>query len=882
MASVMHEHSERVVPSGIPPLDDVLRGIRLGDNVVWQVEDLPSYELFARAFAKQSLLDGRRLVYVRFAPHAPVLGDDLGIRQHTLDPAPGFDQFSRAVHRLIEAEGPRVMYVFDSLSHLAQEWATDEMLANFFQVTCPFLYQLDTVAYFALDRTRHDPSAVSRIRETTQILIDVFNVDRDRYVYPLKVAERYGPQMFLPHLAQGDHWPPVLHGGVAVAAAMRAGRHLLRRTGAGLAPWESIQQHLLPHRNLDDEALRANPELHVLKQEFVRMLLGDQGDLNRLADRYLTLGGLFDIRDRLIGSGRIGGKAAGMLVAHAILVADGGADITEALEGHDSFFIGSDVFFTFIVQNDLFRKRLEVSRQASLSLEEFAEIERQFLSGTFPDELKEQFRNLLDYFGQAPIIVRSSSLLEDSVGNAFAGKYRSEFCTNQGSPEERMASFLRAVKLVYASALNPDALAYRRRRGLIERDEQMAILVQRVSGMHYKHYFFPSLAGVAFSRNLYAWTDRIDPMQGMIRLVFGLGTRAVDRVGGDYPRMIAVSHPGLRPEIGRQIMRYSQHSMDVLNLASRALETRPVGEVLEGLEYPELSQYVSVRDESGDLNDPVTPWINAPSSSLVLTFNNLIARTRFVAVLGSMLRRIEAAYKHPVDTEFTATVRKDGAIAINLLQCRPLWLPGTVGQVELPEDLPPDRVLFRADRMINGGVVRGLRYLLYIDPRAYATLADPSRKRSIGRIVGRLNQLAEVQEGRIVMMGPGRWGSSNIDLGVNVGYGDINSAAVLVEIAREEHGHVPEVSYGTHFFQDIVESEILYFPVYPDDPSSTFNDRFLREAPNHLADMLPACAEMADVVRIIDLDRIRPALRLCAVADPETHRAVCYLDKPVE
>jgi pyruvate,water dikinase len=872
-------HRESFVPSGIPALDDVLRGIRLGDNVVWQVDHLASYEAFARPFVRQALQDGRRVVYVRFAPHAPVLEDDPRIVRHTLDPAPGFDQFSRAIHHLIEAEGRRVMYVFDSLSFLAEEWATDEMLANFFQVTCPFLFQLDTVAYFALDRSRHDPAAVARIRETTQILLDVYRVDRDRYVHPLKVAERYGPQMFLPHLVRGERWQPVLQSGVAAATAARAGRHPLRRAGGGLAPWESVQQRLLPYRDLDDEALERDPDLRVLKQEFGRMLLGDQGNLNELADRYLSLGGLFDIRDRLIGSGQIGGKAAGMLVARAILGrGDGAARLAPALESHDSFFIGSDVFFTFIVQNDLFRLRLQVSRQPALSREEFAEVERRFLEGAFPEEVEEQFHNLLDYFGQAPIIVRSSSLLEDSVGNAFAGKYRSEFCANQGSPEERMSSFQRAVKLVYASALNPDALSYRRRRGLLERDEQMAILVQRVSGMHYKQYFFPSLAGVAFSRNLYAWTDRIDPAQGIIRLVFGLGTRAVDRVGGDYPRMIAVSHPGLRPEIGVRIARYSQHSMDVLNLADHTLETRPVQEVLEGSDYPGLAHLVSVLGEGGDLSDPATALVDAPARNLVLTFNNLIARTNFVALLGEMLTRIEAAYGHPVDTEFTASLHKDGTVAINLLQCRPLWLPGAVGHVEWPADIPAGRVLFRTDRMINGGVVKGLRYVLHIDPRAYAALRDPARKRSLGRVVGRLNNLPDVQRERIVMMGPGRWGSSNIDLGVNVGYGDIDNAAVLVEIAREEHGHVPEVSYGTHFFQDLVEAQILYFPVYPDDAASAFNEAFFRTTPNHLPDVLPDHAAAADVLHLVDLERVKPGLRLTALADPAQRRAVCFLE----
>ncbi len=245
----------------------------------------------------------------------------------------------------------------------------------------------------------------------------------------------------------------------------------------------------------------------------------------------------------------------------------------QILEAHDSFYIGSDVFFTFLVNNDLFRLRLQLTRSSHISDDEFGEVERRFLEGKFPPEIIEQFGNMLDYYGQAPIIVRSSSLLEDSFRNAFAGKYRSEFCANQGSSEERLEAFLRAVKLVYASAVNPDALSYRRAMGLENRDEQMAILVQRVSGMPYKKYFFPSLAGVACSRNLYAWTDRIDATKGLIRLVFGLGTRAVNRVGNDYPRMIAISHPELRPEYGVRIAKYSQWEADVLDLEKNEFAT---------------------------------------------------------------------------------------------------------------------------------------------------------------------------------------------------------------------------------------------------------------------------------------------------------------------
>ena len=411
-------------------------------------------------------------------------------------------------------------YVFDNLSALVEEWATDELLANFFQVTCPFLFELDTVTYFALTRGRHSHSAVARIRDTTQILLDVYHVDGKMYVHPLKVWDRYSPQMFLPHAVSDGSWQPVFQSGDAAAVSATARKHPLYGAPSSIAPWESVYRKLIQYRG---KAEPETPELEALKQEFCRMLMGNHPDFNRLADEYLTLDDLFGIRDRLVGSGRIGGKAAGMLLARRILQSEGG--FSETLEDHDSFYIGSDVFFTFLVNNDFFRDRLQATRNPSLSWDEFQALETRFLQGQFPPAIMEQFRNMLDYFGEAPIIVRSSSLLEDSFGNAFAGKYLSEFCANQGSPEERLKAFLAAVKRVYASALNPDALSYRRHRGLGESDEQMAILVQRVSGMPYQSWFFPNIAGVAFSHNLYAWSDRIDPKQGVIRLVFGLGTR---------------------------------------------------------------------------------------------------------------------------------------------------------------------------------------------------------------------------------------------------------------------------------------------------------------------------------------------------------------------
>jgi len=867
------------VRSGLAPLDEVIQGLRLGDNVVWQVDRLDEYVYFAEPFASHAIREKRQCIYLRFAPHPEILKDRPGLKVIEVDPEAGFDAFSGEVHRIIEDHGRKVFYIFDNLSTLAVRWATDELLANFFQLTCPYLYELDTVAYFGLTRGQHAHSAVARIRDTTQLLIDVYHVQGSMYIHPLKVWDRYSPQMYLPHRTSGSVWSPVFQSGDAAAVSETASKKPLHIMAKSIAPWESVFQKLLQYQESGGDLSEKTTEITALKQELLRMMFGNRPEFNRLADDYFRLQDLLSIRDRLIGSGQIGGKAAGMLLARRILLeGPGETDFSKVFESHDSFYIGSDVFFTFLVNNNLFKTRFQISRSSHISRQEFEEMERRFLAGTFSPEIMDQFSDMLDYFGQAPIIVRSSSLLEDSYGNAFAGKYRSEFCANQGSPERRMGAFLRAVKLVYASALNPDALSYRKARGIEESDEQMAILVQRVSGMAYKSYFFPSLAGVAFSRNLYAWTDRIDPMKGLIRLVFGLGTRAVNRVGNDYPRMIAVSNPQLRPETGVRIAKYSQWDMDLLDLEENDLVTRPVADVLTERNYPNLHLLVSLLAD-GYLIDPYTSRMDGSLKKLVLTFNQLIARTDFIKIMGDMLERLENVYGHPLDTEFTAAVDTDGRVRINLLQCRPMRTPGSYGPVSIPDSIPTAQILFKSDRIINGGTIVDIRYILYIDPEKYAMVELMDIKKTLGRIVGLLNENPLMIQGKMILMGPGRWGSSNIDLGVNVSYADINHMSVLVEIAREEAGQAPEVSYGTHFFLDLVEAQIIYMPVYPNDPETYFNHAFFRDAPGILPELLPDAAKFRDLIHVIDLPAATGGKYGNVVADPQSQKAICFLEK---
>ncbi|MCS3923163.1 PEP/pyruvate-binding domain-containing protein [Methanosalsum natronophilum] len=865
------------ITTGIQQMDHILHYLRLGDNVVWKIESIGDYKYFATSFIKSGIENGYKCVYVRFAPHDPILEPMDGLDIINVEPSYGFDYFSSQVHRIIKSYGKKVFYVFDNLSSLVVEWATDELVANFFKVTCPYLFELDTIGYFALSRGRHTHTTVAAIRDTTQVLIDFYHIKDQAYVHPLKVYARYSQSMFLPHaVTDSSEWKPVFESGAAASISSSDREKVLHRSTTATAPWDSVYTRLKMYYEIGDLKEELHPEIHALKKELSRMIIGDHPKFNDLADIYLSFEDLLSIRDRIIGSGRIGGKAVGMLLARNIVLKNNKEDISEIIEPHDSFYIGSDVFFSFMINNNLFRLKLKLSDSSGMTKNEFFEVEKKFLEGDFSTDIIEQFKDMLEYFGQAPIIIRSSSLQEDSYGNAFAGKYRSEFCANQGSPEDRLSSFINAVKLVYASALNPDALSYRRSRGLQYEDEQMAILVQRVSGLRYNHFFFPSLAGVTFSKNMFTWTNRIDPSKGVIRLVFGLGTRAVDRVGRDYPRMIAVSHPTLRPETGIQIQKYSQWDVDVIDLKNNRLTTIPFHKLLSKKDYPNLKMFVSCLN-NGYIEDPYMGKIECESRKMILTFNNLIKKTSFVKKIDTILETVEQVYEKPVDIEFTSHVDNRGDIKINIVQCRPMTIPGITDDTTLPKNIPEKNILFQSSMVINAGKIDNINYILYIDPESYETIDSFDKKRSLGRVVGLINSILAKIEKQFILIGPGRWGSSNIELGVNVTYSEIDNTSVLVEMSRIKEGHTPEVSYGTHFFQDLVESGIVYMPLYPDQEDSLFNETFFYESKNVLTELLPEYKEFENIVKLIDISLEKNNSQISVIANQQAQKAIVFL-----
>jgi hypothetical protein len=355
-----------------------------------------------------------------------------------------------------------------------------------------------------------------------------------------------------------------------------------------------------------------------------------------------------------------------------------------------------------------------------------------------------------------------------------------------------------------------------------------------------------------------------------------LGTRAVNRPGGDYPRLIAVSHPLLRPEVGSKIAFYSQHEADLLDLARNEFRNVPLSEIIRGNDYPNLELFVSIV-ENGFIGDPEGARIRSPEA-YIITFNNLLARTDFMKLMKKLLAKLEAAYGYPVDTEFTASLDSStGKPKLNVVQCRPMRVPGSGQSVALPGKVPKNLVLFRASRTVSGGAVNDIRYIVYVDPKSYAVKAPLEIKQQIGRIIGELNRRPEIVRDRVIMMGPGRWGSSNIMLGVNTTYSDINNASVLVEIAREEAGHVPDVSFGTHFFLDLVESQIIYMPLYPDDPNADFNLAFFESSPNCLRQFVHGAEKFEDFIKVIDIPAAAGKRYAQVVADPHNGKALCFL-----
>ena len=649
-----------------------------------------------------------------------------------------------------------------------------------------------------------------------------------------------------------------------------------------IAPWEVLfRQGEIYERLSDEEYERVQHHLEEIKVVLIKRLISDQLPYIGVAKRIFSIQDLRYIYERRIGSGKIGGKAAGLMLAWRILQQDmdDGNDIQPFIGIPQSYFIGTEVIYEFRLMNGLDHFMNQKYRSQSEIREEYPRIVDAHLAGHFPPAIVNQLRTVLTHIGQSPLIVRSSSLLEDNFGYAFAGKYNSYFCPNQGTGEENLAALLDAVRRVFASTLNPDAILYRQQHGLIDYDERMAILIQEAAGKSYGRYYFPVLAGVAFSQNPFRWNNKIRREDGFLRLVWGFGTRAVDRVSNDYPRLIALSHPQLRPETSTKAIRqHSQWYIDVIDMEDNTFKTLHVLDILDE-KYPYLRFIASV-NRDGYLQDIISSASLQQDDEFILTFNGLTKDRRFVNLMRTALQRLESTYQRPVDVEFVIEITPgypQTEYRFNILQCRPLSQRAEDRAVTIPKNLPPESILFTSNHLVPDGRAEGIRYIVYVDPQAYYELHDTTTRHELARAIGRLNKLLENES--FILMGPGRWGSVNIDLGVHVTYGDIFNTKVLIEMAVAHDGHLPELSYGTHFFQDLVEAGIhsLALHLGTNQQGNSFKWAFFKNSSNQLAELIPGDAVLSRYLKVIDLARLPGNPRLNILMNGARDEAVGYL-----
>ncbi len=832
---------ERVL-SGIPEMDKALDNIRLGDNVVFRVSDLSEFKLFVDPYVEQAKKDKRNIIYFRFASHEPLVEDCTEVKTYNVPLTHRFETFTVDIHNIIEQEGKDAFYVFDCLSELQIRWATDLMMGNFFRVTCPFLFILDTVAFFPIIRGKHSFHAVNKILNTTQLFLDVYSDEKNVYVRPEKVWNRDSETMFLPHIYKKEEgtFRPILDG----VQSSRFYRLLNEFQRPGEEQYIDFWDKFF---NTAKTQYDSKMDMTESCNMMCNIMMTRDEKMRLMVKKHFKPEDYFATRSHMIGTGLVGGKACGMLLARAI-IRNVSPEINEVMEPHDSFFVGSDVYYTYIVDNEFWdlRIRQRTDEEYFSVADEFAE---KLKTGSFSEDLETQFKHILEYYGQDPFIVRSSSILEDGFGNAFAGKYESVFCANRGTLEERLEEFENAIRTVYASTMSLSALDYRKRRGLEKRDEQMALLIQRVSGSYYGPYYMPCAAGVGYSYSPYKFLAGIDQKAGMLRLVMGLGTSAVDRTIGSYPRLVSLDMPEVTSSVTvAEKHQFSQRAVEAVDVNEHKLKRLELKEV-EG----KLPMYMinTLLEHDYEVEDSLRErGINRDVR--FISCKGLVKKEIIMKQMQQLMQIIQEEYEHPVDIEFTMNLSENGEYSINLLQCRPLQVFKDTAAVTVPESVPEENIILETIGS-SMGLSRSvpIDLVVYVDPKAYYEMPYAD-KPNIARIIGKVNWTFRGQNRHMMLMVPGRIGTSSPELGVPTTFADISEFEAVCEIEEKEAGYNPELSYGSHIFQDLVEADILYTAVFANEKTQHFSPDKLKGFTNIISEFSDSDKD-TDIVKIFDM-----------------------------
>jgi pyruvate,water dikinase len=810
------------------------------------------------------------------ADDGPFLKEETKLLETIVDRLSHFIMYSRMKTVFQEYQSGKK----DIIEHKASEW----------QVALNFLRQTDNNLFFNISRRMLNHLCWSGIDEAEQLLQDsgsgrkeqIELADDENRPYQKRVlsfSERLSDETF--RIASKYLTSEQILSDIQKWIQEERLSFLVQVANRNL-PLAEVVDAIRRYHHIAPEGIELPPaSKRGVQVSLIRRFLSDQPEFINIAKDYIEIDDFYNILDSIFftpGShGRLGGKSTGLFLAHQIIkksrTPDDGLD---SIKVPKTWYLTSDILFNFLSHNNLNEVVEQKYKDINQVRLEYPHILQTFKNCNFPTEIVQGLSMILDDFKDKPIIVRSSSLLEDRAGAAFSGKYKSLFLANQGNKQERLAALTDAIAEVYASAFGPDPIDYRAERGLLDFVEEMGIMIQEVVGTRIGEYYFPAYAGVVFSRNEFRWSPRIKQEDGLLRFVPGLGTRAVDRLTNDYPVLVAPGQIGLRVNTTvDEVVRYAPKNMDVINLKTNRFETVEIRELLKkfGSDIPDINSIISIYDGQV-IRTPLGNQVDFGKDDLVVTFEGLLTKTKFIDHLKSLITLLEKKLNTPVDIEF-ACDGKD----FYLLQCRSQSYTEGAEPAQIPQNIPKERIVFSANRYISNGRIPDIAHIVYVDPQKYEEITDHSSLAAVGRAVGSLNKL--LSRKRFILMGPGRWGSrGDIKMGVKVTYSDISNTAVLIEIARKKGDYLPEPSFGTHFFQDLVESKIRYLPLYPDDSGTVFNESFFKNAENMLPNVLPEYASLSDTLKVIDVIKTTGGLLLRILMNSGLDEAVGILSEP--
>lgn len=367
----------------------------------------------------------------------------------------------------------------------------------------------------------------------------------------------------------------------------------------------------------------------------------------------------------------------------------------------------------------------------------------------------------------------------------------------------------------------------------------------------------------------------------MLRLVMGLGTRAVNRTEGDYPRVVALNKPLASPQGNmRERRRFSQHRVDYIDIASNSLASSSPEELTNKLPAWH-SQLVLSRDTEAEA------FARERGKRLSVYFadcQGLAQNTDFIGLMSRILNTLQEKYGTPVDIEFTVNGSETGAYLINLVQCRPLQMSEPLqmsgslqmsasSQVSLP-DPRPENVLFDITGSSMGrSRQETIDVVVYVDPQSYYDYPY-KRKTELARMIGSINKYYSKSGKKLLLMVPGRIGTSSPELGVPVIYAEISMFCGICEIAYSNAGYMPELSYGSHMFQDLVEADIYYGAIFENEKTLIYNPGLLKRCKNLLPEILPEGEEYSGIIGIYRVSDKGLTLSF----DMILRRAVCCFD----